>query len=168
MGADLYVTTSRRTPKEAEDALTLLAEGKKSARMLLLASKDPFNPVPGMLGLCSVIFVTEDSVSMVSEAVTAGRTVYLVRTGRQSGIRTMLQNMTAFLVRKRIAPRMFLWGIPRFDALFDDMIKKGFLVELRYDHLNHYPGRSPHLADGPLLNEARRAAEWIVERWTDA
>lgn len=168
LGADLYVTTSRRTPKETEDALALLAKGKNSTRMLLFASSDPFNPVPGMLGLCSVIFVTEDSVSMVSEAVTAGRTVYLVRTGRQSGIRTMLQNMTAFLVRKRIAPRMFLWGIPRFDALFDDMIKKGFLVELRYDHLNHYPGRSPHLADGPLLNEARRAAEWIVERWTDA
>jgi len=134
--------------------------------MLLLASRDPFNPVPGMLGLCSVIFVTEDSVSMVSEAVTAGRTVYLVRTGRQSGIRTMLQNVTAFLVRKRIAPRMFLWGIPRFDALFSAMKEHGFLKELKYDNLNTVFQRGYSVGeDGPFLNEARRAAEWILKIW---
>jgi len=164
--ADLYVTTSRRTPKETEDALALLAKGKNSTRMLLLASSDPFNPVPGMLGLCSVIFVTEDSVSMVSEAVTAGRTVYLVRTGRQSGIRTMLQNMTASLVRKRIAPRIFLWGIPRFDALFSAMKEHGFLKELKYDNLNTVFQRGYSVGeDGTFLNEARRAAEWILKIW---
>jgi len=167
LGADLYVTTSRRTPEEAEDALVLLAEGKTSARMLLLASRDPFNPVPGMLGLCSRIFVTEDSVSMVSEAVTAGREVFLLRTERQSFSRIALQEATSFLVRKKLLPGTMLWGIPRFDALFSSLIVKGFLKEAHYDRLYTSTGTSvsPH-PDGPVLSEAKRAAEWIMEKWS--
>ncbi len=167
--ADLYITTSRRTCPGAEEELLRLTEGHPSVRMVLLASKDPFNPVPGMLGLCSRIFVTEDSVSMVSEAVTAGREVFLLRTERQSRSRTALQEATAFLVRKKLLPGTMLWGIPRFDVLFDSLKQRGFLNEIKYDTLKfHREGVSFPLADGPLLNESRRAAEWIVERWSGA
>lgn len=167
--ADIYITTSRRTSPGAEDELLRLTEGNPAVRMVLLASKDPFNPVPGMLGLCSRIFVTEDSVSMVSEAVTAGREVFLLRTERQSRCRTALQETTAYLVRKKLLPGTMLWGIPRFDALFDSLKQRGFLNEIKYDTLKfHREGVSFPLADGPLLNESRRAAEWIVERWSGA
>lgn len=167
--ADLYITTSRRTSPGAEEEILRLTEENSSVRMLLLASRDPFNPVPGMLGLCSRIFVTEDSVSMVSEAVTAGREVFLLRTERQSRCRTALQETTAFLVRKKLLPGTMLWGIPRFDVLFDSLKQRGFLNEIKYDTLKfHREGVSFPLADGPLLNESRRAAEWIVERWSGA
>ncbi len=167
--ADIYITTSRRTCPEAEEEILRLMQENSSVRMLLLASRDPFNPVPGMLGLCSRIFVTEDSVSMVSEAVTAGREVFLLRTERQSRARTALQETTAFLVRKKLLPGTMLWGIPRFDALFNSMKQRGFLNEMKYDTLKfHKEGVSFPLADGPLLNEARRAADWIMERWNEA
>ena len=165
--AGIYITTSRRTCPEAEEELLRLTEGNSSVRMLLLASRDPFNPVPGMLGLCSRIFVTEDSVSMVSEAITAGREVFLLRTERQSFSRTALQEATSFLVRKKLLPGTMLWGIPRFDALFSSLIVKGFLKEARYDRLYTSTGTSvsPH-PDGPVLSEAKRAAEWIMEKWS--
>jgi hypothetical protein len=135
--------------------------------MLLLASRDPFNPVPGMLGLCSRIFVTEDSVSMVSEAVTAGREVFLLRTERQSRGRTAFQDATYFLVQKNILPGSCLWGIPRFEALFSSLASRGFLKEVHYDRLYTSIGTSVSLhPDGPVLNEAKRAAEWIMEMWS--
>lgn len=166
-GADIYITTSRRTSLGAEIELLRLTEGNPAVRMVLLASKDPFNPVPGMLGLCSRIFVTEDSVSMVSEAVTAGREVFLLRTERQSPGRTALQEATAFMVRKKLLPGSLLWGIPRFDALFSSLASRGFLKEVHYDRLYTSIGTSvsPH-PDGPVLNEAKRAAEWIMEKWS--
>ena len=165
--ADFYITTSRRTCPGAEAELLRLTEGNPAVRMVLLASKDPFNPVPGMLGLCSRIFVTEDSVSMVSEAVTAGREVFLLRTERQSRCRTALQEATAFMVRKKLLPGTMLWGIPRFDALFSSLASRGFLKEVHYDRLYTSIGTSVSLhPDGPVLNEAKRAAEWIMEKWS--
>lgn len=163
--ADLYITTSRRTSPKAERELLSIAKDIQGVRMVFLASRDPFNPVPGMLGLCSRIFVTEDSVSMVSEAVTAGKDVFLLRTERR-GSRTVLQNFTAALVKKRLLPIRFLWGVPRFDAFFAALEKQGFLKEMKYDSLTSCMQEKalPH-ADGPALNEAKRAAEWILERW---
>ncbi len=166
-GVDLYVTTSRRTLPEAENALKELAARCPALRMLLLASRDEFNPVAGMLGLCSRLFVTEDSVSMVSEAITAGREVFLLRVGNKDRTRTFLQNLTARLVRNRLLPHSLLWGKPRFDALFAVLERRGFLKEMHQGALLPSSRRSTSLhADGPALNEARRAAEWIVERWT--
>lgn len=168
-GADVYITTSRRTDPQAEEELTRLARRSSAVRMALSASKDPFNPVPGMMGLCSTVFVTEDSVSMASEAVTAGRAALLLRTERRKGIKRTLQNMTAILVKLNILPTSFLWGPPKFDALFQELIAKGFLNEMNYDILDRSikTSRSRRL-DGPGLNEAKRAAEWIVGKWDGA
>jgi hypothetical protein len=165
---DLYVTSSRRTTPEAEKALKELASAHPSVRMLLLASKDDFNPVAGMLGLCSRLFVTEDSVSMVSEAITAGREVFLLRVEKKDRMRAALQNFTARLVRLRLLPHSLLWGKPKFDALFAVLERRGFLKEMQEGALlpSTRGGASLH-ADGPALNEARRAAEWIVERWKE-
>lgn len=165
-GAELYITTSRRTSPDAEDELADLVNNSQAVRMLLLASKDPFNPVPGMLGLCSRVFVTEDSVSMVSEAVTAGRAVFLLRTGRKNRLKAGLQRAIALLAAARLLPKRFLWGIPRFDAVFAAMKRDGFLYEIGYDTAEDYVKRTQTpLCDGPRLNEAKRAAEWIVDGW---
>jgi mitochondrial fission protein ELM1 len=165
-GAELYITTSRRTSPDAEDELADLVKHSRAVRMLLLASRDSFNPVPGMLGLCSRVFVTEDSVSMVSEAVTAGRAVFLLRTGRKNMLKAGLQRAIALLAAARLLPKRLLWGIPRFNAVFAAMKRDGFLYEIGYDTAEDYVKRTQTpLCDGPRLNEAKRAAEWIVDRW---
>jgi hypothetical protein len=50
-GVDLYITTSRRTPAAAVKTLKTLAARSSSVRYLLIASEDPFNPIPSHAGL---------------------------------------------------------------------------------------------------------------------
>ncbi|MEA4881973.1 MAG: ELM1/GtrOC1 family putative glycosyltransferase [Synergistaceae bacterium] len=166
--ADLYITTSRRTSPSAEEALKKLIGQNPSVRMLLLASKDSFNPVPGMLGLSGRVFVTEDSVSMVSEAVTAGKEVFLLRTETAKALRLRMQEYTEALVDRGVLPSRFLWGKPRFDRLFAGLQEQGFLKEMNCDNLTDRIGTLSLSQNGSTsLNEARRAAEWIVERWNE-
>ncbi len=143
-GADVYITTSRRTSHAAEEAIISVVRGKKSVRALILASREDWNPVPGMLGLCGKIFCTEDSVSMISEAFTAGCEVEILRVERRRGIRALLQDVTRRLVSKGTLSRKFLWGVPRFDVMIDS------LKEI----------------DENDFNEARRAAMWMIEEWS--
>ena len=142
-GADVYITTSRRTSPAAEEAIIFAVRGRKSVRALILASREDWNPVPGMLGLCGKIFCTEDSVSMISEAFTAGCEVEILRVERRRGIRALLQEATRWLVSRGLISRKFLWGVPRFDMMINSF------------------GR----IDENDFNEARRAAMWMIEEW---
>ncbi len=54
-------------------------------RMLVLGTRDPWNPIPGMLDICDEVFCTEDSVSMISEAATGGQVVQILRVGKRRG-----------------------------------------------------------------------------------
>ena len=164
--ADLYITTSRRTSPSAEEALKNVIGQNPSVRMLLLASKDTFNPVPGLLGLSERVFVTEDSVSMVSEGVTAGKEVFLLRTETAKAVRLRVQQCTESLVDRKILPLPLLWGKPRFDRLFAALREQGFLKEMNCDNVTNCIGKLSLSQNGSTsLNEARRAAEWIVEKW---
>ena len=72
-GVGLALTCSRRTSPEAEDTL----------RTILSRSPSWFwdgkgeNPYFGLLGLAAAFVVTADSVSMISEACTTGKPVYI-------------------------------------------------------------------------------------------
>ena len=143
-GADVYITTSRRTSPAAEEAIISVVRKKKFVRALILASREDWNPVPGMLGLCGKIFCTEDSVSMISEAFTAGCEVEILRVERRRGIRTLLQKVTRWLVSRGLISRRSLWGVPRFDIMIDSF------------------GR----IDENDFNEARWAAMWMIEEWS--
>jgi mitochondrial fission protein ELM1 len=160
--ADLYVTTSRRTSSGAEQALVDLADRFPVFRMLFLASKDPANPVPGILGGCQAIFCTEDSVSMVSEAATAGFAVRILRVGKKAGLRRVLQVATSWLVGKRALPYRFLWGAPRFDAMLESFKAKGLATEAFGKEVNAGKTESP---GNDAFNEARDTAAWIVRKW---
>ncbi|NLH95672.1 MAG: nucleoside-diphosphate sugar epimerase [Synergistaceae bacterium] len=161
-GADLYVTTSRRTAPETEEALLDLSAEFPVFRMLLLASKDPWNPVPGILGACDEVFCTEDSVSMVSEAATAGLVVRIMRVEKNEGWSRILQEAASSLVRKGALPGRFLWGTPRFDAMLEMFKAKGLATEA--EGLKESPGKAgPFQEDS--FHEARDAAAWIVREW---
>lgn len=74
-GAGLVVTASRRTGKENE---ALLRRRLASAPAFVWDGVGD-NPYLGMLALADAIVVTEDSVSMTSEALATGKPVYVAR-----------------------------------------------------------------------------------------
>ncbi len=74
-GAGLVVTPSRRTGKENEAALARALAGLPA----FIWDGKGENPYLGILALADVIVVTEDSVSMTSEALATGKPVYVVR-----------------------------------------------------------------------------------------
>jgi mitochondrial fission protein ELM1 len=151
-GAALLVTTSRRTGQEADAAVEFVFRGSPATRYLLLASQSQENPVPAMLGAATHVLVTEDSVSMASEAATAGFRVGLLRVEKKQSPLTKLR-------------RQLGGGTAKFDALFAEMAEKGLV-----DDLGTSPDFDAFLApearktDVPF-NEAKRAAEWILSRW---
>ena len=138
----ILLTTSRRTGREADNEIEKIFAGR--AEYMLLASQDPdTNPIPAMMGAASHVIVTEDSVSMVSEAVTAGFMVGLLRVPRVTG---KVKDMLGF-------------GARRFDELFARMMSNGLVQELADspDFL-----KTPEQRHGKDFNEAKRAAEWIL------
>ncbi len=164
---DLYITTSRRTHAATENAIAKLCEGNPHVRLLLLASQDPRNPVPGILGHCSRVFCTEDSVSMISESVTAGIPVAVITVGHRHGVKRLLQEITEYLVDTRILSQKCLWGVPRFNRMMEDfanldrvsIITPRNLIDDLASFLEHPTQRRND------FNEAQRAAEWILSRW---
>jgi len=72
-GLRMLLTTSRRTPAEVEDALIGLSTREADAfRFCVWGRSDGYNPVPAFLELADGVVVTEDSVSMASEAILTG------------------------------------------------------------------------------------------------
>lgn len=65
--ADMLLTTSRRTPPEVERMLETIP-----FRRSIIYSREPINPIPDFLAISDYVFVTEDSTSMISEAVSYG------------------------------------------------------------------------------------------------
>lgn len=72
-GAGLMVTASRRT---GEDNAALL-RAKLTAKNVFFWDGQGENPYFGFLALADYIIVTEDSVSMASEAISTGKPVYI-------------------------------------------------------------------------------------------
>ncbi|HPX03453.1 MAG TPA: ELM1/GtrOC1 family putative glycosyltransferase [Synergistaceae bacterium] len=169
-GADLYITTSRRTPAAASEELKYIASHSAAVRYLLIASESDFNPIPAMLGFSTEVFCTEDSVNMVSETVTGGHRAVLLRVEHKKGIKKILQDMTAWLVGVGALSPNMLWGIPKFDLVFEHFARHDALLEFReWIRRRHEPpmiskdeGESKMWEE---FNEAKRAAEWIYENW---
>ena len=66
-GFRFVVTTSRRTPAGIEEEIDRYPFEEK-----FLYSRNPVNPIPDFLASCEYVFLTADSTSMISEAVTFG------------------------------------------------------------------------------------------------
>ncbi|HOG14512.1 MAG TPA: ELM1/GtrOC1 family putative glycosyltransferase [Synergistales bacterium] len=162
---EVYMTTSRRTLPETEGRIEEAVRGLPHVRMLVLGARDPWNPVPGMLGACERIFCTEDSVSMISEASTGGHVVQILRVGRQGGIRKALQDLTAKMVGKKLLPPQRLWGIPRFNLMIESFCGRGLAMEYDPERIDEKPLAHGKINEDLSFNEARRAAEWIIQGW---
>ena len=168
--ADLYITTSRRTPSESVEALKYIASHSSAVRYLLIASESDFNPISAMLGFSTEVFCTEDSVNMVSETVTGGHRAVLLRVGHKKGVKKILQDTTSWLVGLgALAPNM-LWGIPKFDLVFEHFARHDTLLEFKeWIKRRHETVAEPQDEEERKMwedfNEAKRAAQWIYDNW---
>lgn len=64
---EFVLTTSPRTPRATESALEKLGWDYS-----VIYSREPVNPIGDFLAQCEWVFISEDSVSMISEAVSNG------------------------------------------------------------------------------------------------
>ena len=76
LDADILFTTSRRTPVAIEKIIKDRLHSEKRCKFLMIANEknSPF-AVGGILGLSDIVVVSGESVSMISEAVSSGKTV---------------------------------------------------------------------------------------------
>lgn len=72
-GYEIAVTTSPRTSKEIEELIASYAFDYE-----VIFSKHPINPIPDLLEQCETVFITGDSTSMISEAVSYGKSNVVV------------------------------------------------------------------------------------------
>lgn len=75
MHVGIAITTSRRTEPEIVERFKSFADRNHG---VMIWSGDGENPYFGILGLADMLIVTEDSVSMVSEAIATGKPVATV------------------------------------------------------------------------------------------
>jgi mitochondrial fission protein ELM1 len=69
------VTTSRRTPSDVEKRM----QAQMNAAMFVAYNQEPKKVIGAFLALSETVFVTEESASMVSEAVASGKSVVTLR-----------------------------------------------------------------------------------------
>lgn len=168
--AGLYITTSRRTPAESVEVLKYIASHSTAVRYLLIASECEFNPIPAMLGFSTEVFCTEDSVNMISETVTGGHRVVLLRVEYKKGIKKFFQNVTAWLVDIGALAPNILWGTPKFDLVFEHFARHDALLEFReWIKRRHEAMIGPQAEEERNMweefNEAKRASRWIYDNW---
>lgn len=76
LGADILISTSRRTSPEAEAEIRNEFSGDARCKLLVIANQNNFPEAVGaILGLSSLMIISPESISMISEAVCAGKYV---------------------------------------------------------------------------------------------
>ena len=84
----VFVTTSRRTPAWAESILKQLYKNNPLCSLLVIANEaNREGVVAGILGLSDAVIVTGESMSMVSEAVGAGKPVLVFHPCRAEALK---------------------------------------------------------------------------------
>ncbi|MCX5710351.1 MAG: ELM1/GtrOC1 family putative glycosyltransferase, partial [Candidatus Omnitrophica bacterium] len=80
LGADILISTSRRTPKEIEDLIKDEFKDYSACKLLVIANeKNIPEAVGGILGLSSLMIISPESISMVSEAASSGKHVLVFK-----------------------------------------------------------------------------------------
>lgn len=85
LGAQVLVTTSRRTPPQIEAMVEKEFAGYPRCRLLVVANKKNIpGVVGGILGLCGMAVVSPESISMVSEAASSKKYTLVFEAGSAS------------------------------------------------------------------------------------
>ncbi|MBI5143647.1 MAG: mitochondrial fission ELM1 family protein, partial [Candidatus Omnitrophica bacterium] len=99
--AELLITTSRRTPTEAEAVLKNRLKDDHRCKLLVIANEANLEEaVGGILDLSSVIIVSGESISMVSEAISSRKKVVVFELENKKGVSTKHQAALKELERR--------------------------------------------------------------------
>ena len=147
-GVKILITTSRRSGQAVENEIEKIFKDSPALGYMLLLSREPeVKALPAMLGAATHVLVTEDSVSMVSEAATAGFKVGLLRVPK-----------TSQSIKKILG-----YGTQRFDEMFLRMEQENLIEDLgMIPDLKKFLA-PPEQKHNKNFNEARRVAEWIIK-----
>jgi mitochondrial fission protein ELM1 len=111
VGGSLFVTTSRRTPRAAADALEEALGGSAAHFHRWARGQDPLrNPYMGYLALADALIVTGESASMLAEACATGKPVYIYplpevsRGPKRAALRLLLSGTDAIAARAFAQP----------------------------------------------------------------
>jgi len=121
----LLIVTSRRTPPEIENVFDKKISDFQDMR-LLLAKNYPHNPIPGVLGLSDIVLVTEDSFSMLMEAVHSGRPVIALRLPKK-GFRRIKYEATLRSLEKE--GRLFRASVKEVKKTLEHILQHGPFVK---------------------------------------
>jgi mitochondrial fission protein ELM1 len=108
-GGSLMVTASRRTDLESQDALQATLNGLPT----VFWDGTGDNPYMGMLALADGIVVTEDSVTMASEAASTGKPVFIAKMeGRAEKFAHFHTDLEARGVSRPLTEEWDTWSYP--------------------------------------------------------
>ncbi|MDD5422998.1 MAG: ELM1/GtrOC1 family putative glycosyltransferase [Candidatus Omnitrophota bacterium] len=97
-GAAILTTTSRRTSPEVEGALKEALKNDPNNRLLVIANETNIEgAVSGMLNLSKIAVVSEESISMVSEAVASGKKVVVFKLEKNTDALTKHESALSIL-----------------------------------------------------------------------
>ena len=106
----ILLTTSRRTPEAIENQLQSLVNANDEVFAFCVWGRtDKFNPIPAFLELAQAVVVTEESVSMVSEAVLAGHRPFIIPLERRDHSRKF-PRFYSFLEERSLVRKLPLEG----------------------------------------------------------
>lgn len=111
---EFALTTSPRTPWVTESALA-----KLSWDYSVIYSREPVNPIGDFLAQCEWVFISEDSVSMISEAVSNGSASVAILSLKRKGAHNKFDDFISALVSTGHARR------------YDEALKKTAKYDLK-------------------------------------
>ncbi|MCM8780073.1 MAG: mitochondrial fission ELM1 family protein, partial [Candidatus Omnitrophica bacterium] len=84
LNVDFIATTCRRTDPDYEKKLEEKVKKLSSCQQLILSDKEAAtNLVSAMIGLCKIMIATEESISMISEPINAGKKVLILKLNKK-------------------------------------------------------------------------------------
>lgn len=100
-GAQLVVTTSRRTNAEAESVVKNKLKNNPQCKLLVIANENnPEGTVAGILDMSKIVVVSGESVSMISEAVASGKKTVVVTLDKKTGAHTKHERIVESLAKE--------------------------------------------------------------------
>lgn len=140
-GAQILATSSRRTPAWADDLLKKTWTNSETCGLLVIANEsNREGVVPGILGLADLVIVSAESLSMVSEAVAAGKPTVVFIPCEKKALKAKV--------------RRFLDGLAQEKQIIEASSEN--MVDAIRQGMGHLNGKSNLSHDAEILQQAVR------------
>ena len=167
--AELYIDVSKKITPQAAKTISQITSHSENVRYLGWKSAESYDPIEAMLGFSDAVFCTEDLHDNITNAITAGHKVVLMKTEAKKNFKKVLQDITASMIKAGAASQSLLWGKPKYDMLFDHFLRYELMMEFKTWQKSRHDAALSQSTDRLVIaedfNEARRAAEWIISNW---